>query len=128
MYGNTPNRWNDDLSGTTRLRVITNYFTRMRYCTADGTLDFDNKLSTLNKEAASSDQLKFLPWFSFKQRPHHNDNDNDNDNIIFGHWAALKGKTNTDNIFALDTGCVWGRSLTLMNLETKKLHSCNCDS
>jgi len=122
MYGNTPSRWSDELSGPTRLRVITNYFTRMRYCTADGTLDFDHKRATFDEGATLSGPSIFSPWFSFAQRPHRNEN------LIFGHWAALEGKTNTNNIFALDTGCVWGRSLTLMDLETKTLHSCNCDA
>lgn len=122
MYGNTPDCWSDNLSGPARLRVITNYFTRMRYCKIDGTLDFDNKLSTLEEGATLSDQLTFSPWFSYPQ------NLQRHENLIFGHWAALKGQTNTDNIFALDTGCVWGRSLTLMNLDTKTLRSCNCDA
>ena len=122
MYGNTPNRWSDELSGSIRLRVITNYFARMRYCTVDGTLDFDNKLSTFNERTALADPPIFSPWFSFAQQSH------SPENLIFGHWAALQGKTRTDNVFALDTGCVWGRSMTLMNLETKILHSCDCES
>lgn len=122
MYGNTPDRWSDELEGPARLRIITNYFTRMRYCTADGTLDFDNKLSILEESAALPDSSIFAPWFSYRRSLHCNEN------LIFGHWAALEGKTNCDNIFALDTGCVWGRSLTLMNLETKTLHSCSCNA
>lgn len=120
MYGNTPNCWSDDLSGPSRLRVITNYFTRMRYCTADGTMDFDNKLSTFDHTSDKPNEPVFAPWFSFMR------GDQGQEKIIFGHWAALQGETHSDTIFALDTGCVWGRSLTLMNLETTALHSCDC--
>lgn len=113
MYGNTPSDWNENLSGYTRLRVITNYFTRMRFCTADGELDFKNK------EAQHTDS-NFAPWFSFPARK------TKNDNILFGHWASLQGITNTNKALALDTGCVWGRSLTLYDLDEQRYHSCSC--
>ncbi|MEE8056729.1 MAG: symmetrical bis(5'-nucleosyl)-tetraphosphatase [Pseudomonadales bacterium] len=113
MYGNEPNGWSDNLSGYERLRVITNYFTRMRFCNAHGELDFVHKLISI-------DRAGYAPWFSFSQRKTRNLN------IIFGHWAALEGKVNAENIFALDTGCVWGRTLTLLNLDSKKLQHCPC--
>ena len=43
--------------------------------------------------------------------------------ILFGHWASLNGITKRKDIIALDTGCVWGRSLTAMRLEDCKLFS-----
>ncbi|WP_101758214.1 symmetrical bis(5'-nucleosyl)-tetraphosphatase [Oceanicoccus sp. KOV_DT_Chl] len=113
MYGNEPATWDENLSGWTRLRVITNYFTRMRFCRADGELDFKHKLNSI-------DRPDFLPWFAHHHRR------TKNQQIIFGHWAALEGKTNTPNTHALDTGCVWGRSMSLMNLETQALHHCEC--
>ena len=37
-YGNQPDRWSDTLEGSDRLRVIVNALTRLRLCTADGTM------------------------------------------------------------------------------------------
>jgi bis(5'-nucleosyl)-tetraphosphatase (symmetrical) len=113
MYGNKPNHWSEQLSGYARLRVITNYFTRMRFCTAAGELDFKNKE---NKHLNPN----FSPWFSFSERKTRKDK------ILFGHWASLQGITDTENALALDTGCVWGRSLTLYDLDEKCYHSCAC--
>lgn len=114
MYGNSPDTWKDELQGFERLRVATNYLTRMRFCADSGQLDLTNSGKV---ETASNG---FLPWFSHSQRAaRHN-------KIIFGHWAALEGNANTKNIYALDTGCVWGKKLTLFNLETEKRTSCSC--
>jgi bis(5'-nucleosyl)-tetraphosphatase (symmetrical) len=115
MYGNDPDCWQDNLAGWERLRTITNYFTRMRYCTRDGKLDFAHKLMSINLP-------EYAPWFSYPQRLSRNDR------IIFGHWAALDGKAETENVFALDTGYVWGKTLTLMNLETQALHRQTADT
>ena len=52
MYGNDPIVWDDSLSGMTRLRVITNYLTRMRYCTRKGKLDLVSKDSAPIPEAS----------------------------------------------------------------------------
>jgi bis(5'-nucleosyl)-tetraphosphatase (symmetrical) len=114
MYGNSPNQWDDSLVGIERWRVITNYFTRMRFCTADGELELKTKDSIL------SAPIGFSPWFS-----HANRKMNETD-IVFGHWAALEGNTHTASVYALDTGCVWGGSLTAMRLDDKKIFSCNC--
>lgn len=105
MYGDTPAQWHDDLQSWQRFRVITNYFTRMRFCTAEGQLDLENKTD-------SSTSADLLPWFMHKQRK------TKKDNIIFGHWASLKGVSDIKHIFGLDTGYVWGGELTMLNLET----------
>lgn len=108
MYGNDPARWTDRLVGMDRLRAITNYFTRMRFCQADGTLDLDSKTDIA--------PVGFAPWFSFPgpalSRP-----------IYFGHWAAIEGITTDPNAIALDTGCVWGRTLTAIRIEDGKRFS-----
>ncbi len=119
MYGNFPNGWKNKLIGIERLRLITNYFTRMRFCTAEGDLELNAK------DNVSFSPLGYAPWFSHAERKTRNDN------IIFGHWAALEGRALHDNapmanIYALDTGCVWGGSLTAMRLEDKQLFSCSC--
>lgn len=114
MYGNEPSRWDINLSGVERLRLITNYFTRMRFCNAEGELELETK------ENADAAPEGFAPWFSFAQRK------TAAQKIIFGHWAALEGKTGVKNIYALDTGCVWGGSLTALRLEDERLFSCDC--
>lgn len=115
MYGNLPDCWDNHLQDWDRLRLITNYFTRMRFCTAEGKLDLQNKTDQPDKPG-------YLPWFAHPQRV------NADDAIIFGHWASLEGKVETKHTYALDTGCVWGRVMTMMNLETQALHQCDCSS
>lgn len=114
MYGNQPAQWHSDLRGADRLRIITNYFTRMRFCTSDGRLELETK------DEASAAPLGFAPWYAHPNRQTRDDK------IIFGHWAALEGKTNTKNVYALDTGCAWGGSLTALRLEDEQIFSCSC--
>lgn len=110
MYGDSPARWKKSLTGYDRLRVITNYLTRMRFCTARG------KLNLQVKEGLSSAPEGFRPWFEFEQLTPET-------TILFGHWAALEGQTGNPYVHALDTGCVWGRELTMMRLEDHQLFS-----
>jgi bis(5'-nucleosyl)-tetraphosphatase (symmetrical) len=114
MYGNSPSHWNNELTGPARWRVITNYLTRMRYCTKNGELDL------VTKGDIPPDNQAFQPWFSHPARA------TKNNKIIFGHWAALQGTTNTINTYALDTGCVWNGQLTAMRLEDETLFHCDC--
>lgn len=114
MYGNTPERWSDQLIGMERLRCIVNYFTRMRFCYADGRLDLEYKGEIGGKPA------DLVPWFDVKDRV------NAGEKIIFGHWAALNGKTDVPNVYPLDTGCVWGNALTAMRLEDGERFSIKC--
>ena len=118
MYGNEPHVWDDQLSGLTRLRVITNYLTRMRYCTRKGKLDLVSKGPQPIPDALQG--KKVAPWFSHKNRLTRGEK------ILFGHWASLEGFADDRHTIALDTGCVWGRSLTLYHLETGERISCDC--
>ncbi len=113
MYGNDPNLWADDLQGIARWRLITNYFTRMRFCTADGELEL------LTKETADAAPEGYAPWFSHPRKMA-------DQRIIFGHWAALQGKTDAANVYAVDTACVWGGELTALNLKDASRTACAC--
>ena len=105
MYGNQPNRWSDQLEGAERLRVLVNAFTRLRFCSAEGEMDF------LTKEGASGAPVGFMPWFEVPGRK------SSGTRIAFGHWSTLGLRVNSE-IAALDTGCVWGGALTALRLAT----------
>ncbi|HAU1297543.1 TPA: symmetrical bis(5'-nucleosyl)-tetraphosphatase [Legionella pneumophila] len=111
MYGNKPDIWSDDLVGLDRLRVITNYFTRMRYCDAHGRLDLGYK-GTLSKAPNH-----LYPWFAV---PCRKEIEMD---IVFGHWAALMGRSSHPRIHAIDTGCLWGGQLTALRLQDRQRFS-----
>jgi bis(5'-nucleosyl)-tetraphosphatase (symmetrical) len=111
MYGNTPDVWTQSLKGMDRLRVITNYFTRMRFIDRNGVLNLSVK------ESADSAPSGFMPWFGIPRT--------DQTRILFGHWAALEGVTNDSQFQALDTGCVWGGALTAINLDSMQRISCD---
>lgn len=113
IYGNEPEYWFDDWSGFIRLRVIVNAMTRMRICTADG------KMNLYFKGALSAIPADYLPWFRVPHRAsgHHT--------IVCGHWSAL-GLHLSDNVIALDSGCVWGGQLTAIRLEDRKIFQIPC--
>lgn len=108
MYGNLPNRWTPDLSGVDRLRVITNAATRLRICTAEGEMEFKFKGELQDIPHG------YMPWFDVPSRA------SQDTQVIFGHWSAL-GLQQRKNLFALDTGCLWGGKLTALNLATKEI-------
>lgn len=115
MYGNKPNCWSSELEGQQRLRVITNYFTRMRFVSPDGTEDFSAK------EGLDSAPQNMQPWFEYPRKP-----EDEAYTFLFGHWAALQGKTPHPRFVAMDTGCIWGGCLTLKNLDNGKLIQIQC--
>lgn len=113
MYGNEPSQWTNALSGWERLRLITNYLTRMRFCSPAGKLEFENKGRLEDRPE------DYIAWFEAPKR------NQDELKILFGHWAALQGVCDQANIFALDTGCVWGKQLSALRLDDKKWFRCN---
>ncbi|HCK80458.1 MAG TPA: symmetrical bis(5'-nucleosyl)-tetraphosphatase [Candidatus Competibacter sp.] len=104
MFGGEPRRWRDDLTGYDRLRFMVNALTRIRFCTSDGALTFDDK------GPPGSQAPTLFPWFQAPGRR------NADLNVVFGHWAAL-GYYRAPGIFALDSGCVWGNRLTAIRLD-----------
>ena len=113
MYGDEPRRWNDDLSGIDRARVVINAMTRLRVCEPDGAmaLAFKGEPGDAPGEA--------IAWFDMPGRR------SATHAIVCGHWSAL-GLLVRDDVAALDSGCVWGRSLTAMRLEDRALFSVPC--
>lgn len=108
MYGNTPNKWRDNRKGWSRLRLITNILTRIRFCDAEGR-------SLFNLTGAPGSQPDpFLPWFKHKHRITRDVT------VVFGHWAALGLKIRKRYI-ATDSGCVWGGKLSAVRLEDRQL-------
>lgn len=116
MYGNEPNIWDDTLTGWERTRFIVNAFTRMRFCTQAGHLDFSKK------GGLDAPPKNGIPWFLHPNRKFIQQK------IVFGHWAALSGKCHAADIFVVDSGCVWGNALTAMCLETEQMTSVACHS
>ena len=104
MYGNEPSRWHDGLAGTDRARLAINALTRIRFCSADGTLDFKTK------EGAGAAPDGLLPWFEVPGRR------SAGQAIAFGHWSTL-GLVNRPDLLAIDTGCVWGGALTAVRVD-----------
>jgi bis(5'-nucleosyl)-tetraphosphatase (symmetrical) len=104
MYGNKPKRWSKDLTGWDRLRYITNCFTRLRYCHEDG------RLALKFKGAPEDKPLHQKPWFEMPGRV------SQNDRIVFGHWSTL-GVGRYGNVFSLDSGAVWGETLTAVRID-----------
>ncbi len=104
LHGNQPDRWRDALQGGDRLRYIVNALTRMRFCSADGQLEFKAKGPV---EMAPDG---FLPWFEHPGRAA------SHQTIVCGHWSAL-GFRRQSGLLALDTGCLWGGELTAVRLD-----------
>ena len=113
MYGNQPDQWSANLKGYERIRVIINAMTRMRVCTYDGRMDFTFK------GRAEDIPIGYLPWFDVPGRA------SKQATVICGHWSALSLQVKS-NLIALDTGCMWGGSLTAIRLEDRKIFQVPC--
>ena len=107
FQGATP-QWDPALKGIDRLVSIARVFTRLRTTTPDG---------EMSSYSGPPDQAPdgFLPWFRIPNRR------SSDATIITGHWAAL-GLHIEPNVLAIDSGCVWGRRLTAVRLEDRKIY------
>lgn len=117
MYEPAPLYWSDTLSGTTRLRVIVNALTRLRFCAADGRMEF------ATKEGINAAPAGYLPWFDVPARQ------TAAVTVAFGHWSTL-GWLGRSDVLSLDTGCVWGGTLSALRLDqngTHKLIQVKCE-
>lgn len=113
LYGDHPD-WDPGLQGPPRWRAIVNAFTRMRFCTGTGALDLRTKTGPDQPPPG------MLPWYA------HPDRLTRDAEIVFGHWAALNGADCGPGLFPLDTGCVWGGRLRLLELTRRRYHHCDC--
>ena len=104
MYGNEPQMWSEELEGFDRLRFITNCLTRIRFCTPDGRINLMKKGSP----NGSTDDL--IPWFAHPDRP------KSDAWVVYGHWSTL-GYHQSHQTICIDTGCLWGGSLTAIRLD-----------
>jgi bis(5'-nucleosyl)-tetraphosphatase (symmetrical) len=109
MYGSRPDRWRDSLRRFDRLRVIINAMTRLRFCRADGKMQFGAK--------GTEPPRGYRPWFEFRPPEERA--------LLFGHWSAL-GLKLTSRLAALDSGCVWGGKLSALRLEDRALYQVGC--
>jgi bis(5'-nucleosyl)-tetraphosphatase (symmetrical) len=103
LYGNQPNRWTPRLKGIERLRVTCSALTRIRFCSAQGEMDFSTSGGLGSAPAGQ------MPWFDVPDRQTRDIT------VVFGHWASL-GLTLRENLIGLDSGCVWGERLSAVRL------------
>jgi bis(5'-nucleosyl)-tetraphosphatase (symmetrical) len=108
LYGDEPLAWRADLAGDDRLRAIVNCCTRMRFCTADDRMDMREK------RGAAFAPPGFKPWFLQPARR------SATHEVVCGHWSTL-GLTFTPNMMMLDSGCLWGGTLTAVDLDSRRL-------
>lgn len=116
MWGSEPTAWRDDLKGWDRLRVVVNAMTRMRFCTPGGVMEFRAPGA---KGPPDRGPAGCLPWYDVPGRR------SADHKVICGHWSAL-GFRREKNLLALDSGCLWGGSLTAVRLEDQRVFQLPC--
>jgi len=109
LYGDEPRTWRDDLAGADRLRAIVNACTRLRYCTADGTMELREKRGPRFAPEG------FRPWFAHPERA------SGRTTVVCGHWSTLELML-APNVLMLDSGCLWGGTLTAIRLEDRRVY------
>jgi bis(5'-nucleosyl)-tetraphosphatase (symmetrical) len=109
LYGDEPSTWRDDLEGDDRLRAIVNAFTRLRFCTPEGQMEFREKRG---REFAPPG---FSPWFAQEHRR------SSGTQVVCGHWSTLDLDL-SPNVLMLDSGCLWGGTLTAVRLPDRRVY------
>jgi bis(5'-nucleosyl)-tetraphosphatase (symmetrical) len=115
MWGSNPAQWHDALTGWDRLRVIVNAMTRLRFCTERGVMDFRVKGPMEHAPPG------YLPWFRVPARR------SADHTVICGHWSAL-GLRLESGLLALDSGCLWGGTLSAVRLEDRRVYQHRCQA
>jgi bis(5'-nucleosyl)-tetraphosphatase (symmetrical) len=108
LYGDEPRAWRDELDGFDRLRFIVNACTRLRFCTADGTMEFREKRGPEHAPTG------FRPWFAHESRA------SAGKTVICGHWSTRE-LVLAPNLLMLDSGCLWGGTLTAVRLDDRRV-------
>ena len=108
LYGDQPARWDDSLVGYDRWRVIVNAFTRLRFCRADDTMELGEKRGPAHAPPG------FAPWFAHPERK------SAGVTVLCGHWSTLDLFL-APNVMMLDSGCLWGGSLTAIRLDDRRI-------
>jgi bis(5'-nucleosyl)-tetraphosphatase (symmetrical) len=108
LYGDQPDRWDEALTGFDRLRVIVNVCARLRFCNAEGRMEFREK------RGAHAAPGGYLPWFALPERA------SADHLLITGHWSTQELML-APNVLMLDSGCLWGGTLTAVRLEDRRV-------
>lgn len=114
LYPSKHLQWSSTLIGPTRLATIIKVLTRLRACSPDGRME-----SSFNGPPERI-PAGYLPWFKVTNRRH------GDTTIVCGHWAAL-GLHCEERLLAIDSGCVWGRELTAVRLEDRRIFQVPCN-
>jgi bis(5'-nucleosyl)-tetraphosphatase (symmetrical) len=109
LYGDEPRQWTGEQTGYDRLRIAVNACTRMRFCTADGTMNFSEK------RGAAHTPDGYLPWFAHPGRR------SAHVTVVCGHWSTLDLML-APNVLMLDSGCLWGGTLTAVRLDDRQVY------
>ncbi len=114
LHPSGPLQWRPDLTGPVRLATIIKVLTRLRACSSEGVME--------SSFSGPPDRTPegFQPWFDVPGRH------SANATIVCGHWAAM-GLRLTPNMLALDSGCVYGKQLTAVRLEDRKVFQVQCE-
>jgi len=109
LYGDEPDRWDDSLEGFDRWRVIVNVLARLRFCDAEGRMEFREK------RGAEFPPPGMRAWF---EQPGRLTGDHV---VVCGHWSTQELML-APNVLMLDSGCLWGGTLTAVRLEDRRVY------